>query len=245
MSKNIIITGGSRGIGKSIVEKYASAGYGVVFNYNSSNEASEKIVETIRESGGKAWAVKADVTDFDQAAQLINKAQEVFEGEIDALVNNAGITRDKNLFLMQKEDWDSVINTNLTGYFNVTRNIITYFLKNKRGCIVNITSVSGLIGLAGQTNYCASKSGIIGFTRALSKEAARAGVPVNCIAPGYIETDMTNQMNEKHLKELKKLIPMRRFGQASEIADLALFLTSDKAKYITGQVFTIDGGLTA
>jgi 3-oxoacyl-[acyl-carrier protein] reductase len=144
-----------------------------------------------------------------------------------------------------QQDWDAVINTNLTGYFNITRQLIGYFFKNKRGCVINITSVSGLVGINGQTNYCASKAGIIGFTRALAKEAAKLGIPVNCIAPGYIDTEMTRSMPEKHLEEIKNMIPMRRMGTAQEVADLVSFLSSEKARYMTGQVFTIDGGLTA
>lgn len=244
MSKKIIVTGGSRGIGKSMVEKFTSEGHEVVFNYRSSSTESDALVEKIKAAGGKAWAIKADVTDFEDAARFVKEAQEALGGEVDALINNAGITRDKNLFLMAPEDWNAVIDTNLNGFFNVTRNIITYFLKNKRGSIVNITSVSGLVGIAGQSNYCASKAGIIGFTRAVAKEAARAGVPVNAVAPGFIATDMTDELGEKHIKEVKKTIPMRRFGEVEEVANLVDFLISDKAKYITGQVFTIDGGMT-
>lgn len=245
MSKKVIITGGSRGIGSAIVKKCVGEGYDVVFNYHSNSGAAERLVEELQGAGGTVRAIQADVTDFDLARKFVLEAQESFGGEVDALVNNAGITRDRNLFLMAKEEWDAVISTNLTGYFNVTRHIITYFLKNKRGTVVNISSVSGLTGLAGQTNYCASKSGIIGFTRALAKEAARAGVPVNCVAPGYIATDMVNQMNEKQFEEIKKKVPMKRLGTTDEVAELVLFLLSDKARYITGQVLTIDGGLSA
>jgi 3-oxoacyl-[acyl-carrier protein] reductase len=161
------------------------------------------------------------------------------------LVNNAGITRDKMLFLMSAEEWGEVINTNLNGYFNVTRNVIGYFMKMKKGRVVNVSSVSGQIGLPGQTNYCASKAGIIGFTKSLAKETAKLGIPVNCVAPGFIETDMTKRINEKHIEEIKKTIPMQRFGQAEEVADLVSFLVSDSARYITGQTFFVDGGLSA
>ena len=244
MATKVIVTGGSRGIGKAIVEKLAAEECEVVFNYLSNAQAAEDIVHTIKNAGGKAAAYPADLSDFDQAASFVAKALE-FMGDADGLVNNAGITRDKNLFLMAREDWDKVIQTNLTGYFNVTRNIITHFLKHKKGSIVNITSVSGFMGVGGQTNYCASKAGIIGFTKALSKECARAQVPVNCVAPGYIETDMTNALNEEHLKEIKKTVPMKRLGTAQEVAELVSFLLSHRARYITGQVLTIDGGLTA
>lgn len=244
MSKKAIITGGSRGIGAAIVETLTREGFEVVFSYLSNKESAENLVKKITDQGGRAAAFQLDTSNYESAISFVNQAKE-FLTEVDVLINNAGITKDKSLFIMQKEEWDSVINTNLTGYFNVTRQLIGYFFKNKRGCIINIASVSGLVGIAGQTNYCASKSGIIGFSRALAKEAAKLGIPVNCIAPGYIDTEMTRQIPEKHLEEITNMIPMRRFGKAQEIADLVSFLCSEKARYITGQVFAIDGGLTA
>ncbi len=237
-----LVTGSGRGIGRTIAQKLAENGADVItcdINEESAVEAS-KVIENM---GRRSAGYKVDVTDFEQVGNMIQKVLETFK-RVDILVNNAGITRDKSMFLMQKEDWDSVININLTGYFNVTRNLVTHMLKNKKGSIINIASVSGLMGVPGQTNYCASKAGIIGMTRALAKEAARAKVTVNAVAPGYIETDMVRQMNEKTLDEIKKTIPMRRFGQVDEVAELVLFLASERARYITGQAFVIDGGLT-
>ncbi|MFP4417793.1 MAG: 3-oxoacyl-[acyl-carrier-protein] reductase [Chitinivibrionales bacterium] len=244
MAKNIIVTGGSRGIGKAIVTKLVSQGCRVAFNYRSNKELADELVESLDPSAEKLRAFEADLSDADQAKGFVDRARE-FLKDVDGLVNNAGITRDKMLFLMSPEEWDSVLNTNLNGYFNVTRNLIVQFMKNKKGSIVNITSVSGLVGMAGQTNYCASKAGIIGFTRALAKETAKLGIPVNCVAPGFIETDMTGKINPKHLEELTKMIPMQRLGRAEEVAEVVSFLLRGKATYITGQVFTIDGGMTA
>ncbi len=239
--KVALVTGSGRGIGKAIALKLASSGADVV-TCDINEEDTQSTSKEIEAMGRKSMAIKVDVTDFDKVKEMMQTILDTFK-EVDILVNNAGITRDKSLFRMDKEDWDSVININLSGYFNVTRNLIMHLLKKKSGSIINIASVSGLIGLAGQTNYCSSKAGIIGFTRALAKEAARAKVTVNAIAPGYIETDMVKKMDEKILDGIKKTIPMRRFGQVEEVADLVLFLVSDKARYITGQAFTIDGGL--
>lgn len=244
MGKKVIITGGSRGIGAAIIETLASEGNEIVFSYLSNKEKADALVKTITGKGGKIAAFQADVSNFESATAFVTSARE-FLTDVDVLINNAGITKDKSLFIMSQDEWNSVINTNLTGYFNVTRNMVGYFFKNKRGCIINITSVSGLVGINGQTNYCASKAGIIGFTRALAKEAAKLGIPVNCVAPGYVDTEMTKAIPEKHLEEIKNMIPMKRMGTAKEVADLVSFLASDKARYITGQVFTIDGGLTA
>jgi 3-oxoacyl-[acyl-carrier protein] reductase len=244
MAKSVIVTGGSRGIGKAIVEHLAAEGYAVAFNYKGNREAAEALVGHIEQQGGRAWAAQADLGDFDDAARFVTGARE-FLGDVDALINNAGITRDKSLFIMPREDWQDVIATNLTGYFNTTRNLIGYFMKNKKGCVVNITSVSGSTGVPGQTNYCASKAGIIGFTRSLAKEVAKLGIPVNCVAPGYIETDMTRRLSDKHREEIRKSVPMQRLGQVEEVAAMVSFLLSERARYITGQVFTIDGGLTA
>lgn len=244
MSKKAIVTGGSRGIGAAIVETLVENGFETVFGYLSNKEKAEELAGRLNSNGGRAAALQVDTTNFESAGEFVSKAKE-FLGDVDLLVNNAGITRDRSLFIMQQQDWTDVISTNLTGYFNVTRQLVGYFFKYKRGCIINISSVSGLVGIAGQTNYCASKAGIIGFTKSLSKEAAKLGIPVNCIAPGYIDTEMTKAIPEKHLEEIKGMIPMKRMGTAREVADLVCFLASEKARYITGQVFAIDGGLTA
>lgn len=238
-----LVTGSGRGIGRAIALKLAEAGAHVIVCDINENDAVA-VSSEITKMGRTSLAVTADVSDFDQVAAMNNKVSEQFDG-VDILVNNAGITRDKALFMMGKEDWDSVITINLGGCFNVTRQFVMRMLKNKRGNIVNIASVSGLVGLAGQTNYCASKAGIIGFTRALAKECAKAGIPVNCIAPGFIKTDMTDKLNEKQVEEALKLVPMKRMGTVDEVAELALFLASDKAGFITGQVFVIDGGMSA
>lgn len=196
------------------------------------------------EKGYDIKAFQCDVKDYDAVSQMVKRILEE-RGDIDGLVNNAGITRDSSLFLMRPEQWEEVLDTNLYGAFRVTRALIAYFIKRKKGAIVNISSVAGQKGIPGQTNYCASKSGLIGFTRALAVETAKHGIRVNAVAPGYIKTDMTAAINEKVKEQVYQQIPMGREGTVEEVAPLVEILLSDVSSYITGQVLFIDGGITA
>lgn len=241
-NKVAIITGGSRGIGKAIVHEFSKEGANVAFNYLKSENKAKKLKKDIELSGREALIVKGDVNDFEAMKKLTSEVKEKF-GKIDIIVNNAGMLRDKALMFMEKEDWESVISTNLTGTFNLTRAAIVTLLKEKGGNIINITSIAGLTGMPRQTNYSASKAGIIGFTKALAKEVGPYNIRVNAIAPGFTETDMVKDMKKEYKEEIMKRIPMGRFGRVEEIAKLAVFLASDESKYITGEIISIDGGL--
>ena len=236
------VTGGSRGIGRAIVEEFAAAGYAVAFTYASNKEAADNLVDCVASKGGNAAGFLADVRDFSRAAEVVKEAQAQL-GPVTALVNNAGIKRDGPLMRMDPANWQEVIDTNLTGTFNYTRVLVGEMIR-RGGSVVNITSTSGVTGMAGQTNYSASKAGVIGFTRALAKEVVRFEVRVNAIAPGFIETDMTASIDEATRKKLYAQIPMGKPGSAQDVAKLALYLASDDAKYVTGQVWNMDGGLT-
>ena len=236
-----VITGAGRGIGRSIALKFAAEGAEIVC-VSRSAENSERVADEIRALGRKAWAHPVDVSD---SAAVAAAAEKILTdcGKVDILVNNAGVTRDGLLLRLSDADWDTVLNTNLKGAFLVTKAFSRAMLRQRSGRIINISSVLGLIGNAGQCNYAASKAGLIGFTQSAAKEFASRGITVNAIAPGFIETDMTAELKEPARTELLKAIPMRRFGQPEDIANAALFLASPAARYNTGQVLTVDGGM--
>ncbi|HKI69094.1 MAG TPA: 3-oxoacyl-[acyl-carrier-protein] reductase [Verrucomicrobiae bacterium] len=236
-----VVTGAGRGIGRAIALKYAAEGADVAC-VSRTAENSEKVANEVRALGRKAWAHAVDVAD----ANAVNTAAEKILadcGRVDILVNNAGVTRDGLLMRMSDEDWDTVLNTNLKGAFHVTRAFSRSILKQRSGCIINITSVIGLIGNPGQCNYAASKAGLIGFTKATAREMASRGITVNAIAPGFTETDMTSALNEQLRTDVLKQIPLGRFGQPDDIANAALFLASPSGRYLTGQVLAVDGGM--
>lgn len=240
--KTAIVTGGARGIGKAIALKLASEGANIVLNYRSSVSLVEDVVKEIEAMGVKVVAVQADVSVHSDAERLIKAAVENF-GTLDILVNNAGITKDGLIMRMKEEDFDNVIDVNLKGAFNTIKFAASVMLKQKSGKIVNLSSVVGVMGNAGQANYAASKAGLIGLTKSVAKELAPRGITVNAIAPGFIESDMTEILTDKVKDMMKAVIPLKKFGKADDVAELVAFLASDKANYITGQVLNIDGGM--
>jgi len=239
--KCALITGGSRGIGRAICTKMAALGYYVLVNYKSNTEEANKTIDLIKEAGGNGELLQFDVADKEQIKQTLGgwiDANE--EKHIEVLINNAGIRDDSLMAWMAEEQWDNVIKTNLDSFFYVTRLVLNGMLQRKYGRIVNVVSLSGIKGLAGQTNYSAAKAGVIGATKALAQEVGRQGITVNALAPGFIKTDMTDGLDEK---ELKSIIPVKRFGLPEEVAHAAAFLASPEAAYITAQVLSINGGL--
>ncbi|WP_025667389.1 3-oxoacyl-ACP reductase FabG [Aquimarina megaterium] len=240
--KCALITGGSRGIGKAICVQLAKdTDYHILINYNSNETAAKQTLTEIETNGGTAEIIQFNVVDADQVKTKLDTWQENNKDAIiEVIINNAGITKDNLFMWMTQNDWQNVINTSLDGFYNVTNHLIQKLLRNRYGRIINIASVSGVKGTAGQTNYSAAKGAIIGATKALAQEIAKRNITVNAVAPGFIRTDMTNELDEK---ELKKLIPANRFGEAEEVAHIVSFLASKKASYITGEVININGGI--
>lgn len=240
--KVALITGASRGIGRAMAQKFAQEGASVAFTYLSSVEKAQALEAELGAFGGQVKGYRSDASDHKAAEDLIAQVLADF-GKLDVLVNNAGITKDGLLMRMSEEQWDTVINVNLKSVFNLTKAAIKSMMKAKSGSIINLTSVVGIRGNAGQANYAASKAGIIGFTKSVALELGSRNVRSNAIAPGFIETEMTDEINEKALEEWKQQIPMKRGGQPEEVADCAVFLASDLSRYITGQVLQVDGGM--
>ncbi len=240
--KIALITGASRGIGRQISVTLAGYGATVIVNYNGSQAKAEEVVSEIKEAGGQAEAIQCNVAEFDRAKELIDEVVKNY-GRLDILVNNAGITRDNLIMKMSEEDFDAVISTNLKGAFNCVKHVARQMLKQRSGRIINISSVSGVMGNAGQANYCASKAGIIGLTKSVARELGSRGITSNTVAPGFIETEMTDVLSEDLKKVMGEQIPLKRFGKTSDIAETVAFLASDYAGYITGQVIQVDGGM--
>ena len=240
--KNAIVTGGSRGIGKAIALELAQNGANIIINYTSNQEAAEKTVKEIQQLGVKALAICCDVRDADAIKKMIDRIEEDFD-TIDILVNNAGITRDNLLLRMKEEEWQQVMDVNLKGVFLCTKAVIRKMIKQKQGRIINISSVVGVTGNAGQANYSASKAGVIGFTKSIAREVSTKGINVNAVAPGFIDTDMTAILSEDIKENLLNNIPLKRFGKPEDVANLVVFLSSDKSNYITGEVINVDGGM--
>ena len=236
------MTGASRGIGREIAQTLAAYGASVIVNYNGSKDRADEVVEMISAAGGKAIAVKADVAKAEEIARLFEEAQAAF-GRIDILVNNAGITRDNLILKMSEEEYDTVLDTNLKGAFLCMKHAAKIMLRQKNGRIINISSISGIAGNAGQANYCAAKAGLIGLTKSLAKELGSRGITVNAVAPGFIETEMTEKLSEQVKEGMLAQIPLKRAGSVKDIAEAVAFLASERAAYITGQTLSVNGGM--
>lgn len=240
--KVAVVTGAGRGIGRAIALKLAAEGAKVVVNYCGSQAKAEEVTELIKADGGEAIAIKADMSDAEAVKQLFDETIRQF-GRIDILVNNAGITRDNLILKMTDDEYNEVIDTNLRGVYYCLKQVSKIMLKQKSGRIINISSISGVIGNAGQVNYCAAKAGVIGMTKALARELGSRGITVNAVAPGFIKTDMTDVLSDTVKENLLSQIPLKRLGEPEEIADAVVFLASDKAAYITGQTIQVNGGM--
>ena len=242
MSKSALVTGASRGIGRSIALQLADEGYNVAVNYAGNKEKAEKVVSEIKTFGVDAFAIQANVSEQDEVKAMIKETLNQF-GTIDVLVNNAGITRDNLLMRMKQNEWDDVINTNLKGVFNCVQAVTRPMLKQKSGRIINLSSVVGSVGNPGQINYVATKSGVEGMTKTFARELASRGITCNAVAPGFIVSDMTDQLSDELKEQMKSQIPLDRFGEDSDIAHTVAFLASEKANYITGQTIHVNGGM--
>lgn len=240
--KIALVTGAGRGIGSAIAKTLAAEGAFVIINYNGSRERAEAVAEEIRQTGAQAALAQCDVSDYAACGRMTEELIASY-GHIDILVNNAGITRDNLILKMSEEEFDMVLDTNLKGTFHTIRHLSRYFVKQREGRIINLSSVSGVMGNAGQANYSASKAGVIGLTKSVAKELAKRGITCNAVAPGYIETEMTAQMPEAAKEAIKRQIPLQRTGTVQDIANVVAFLASEKAAYITGQVISVDGGM--
>ena len=242
MSKVAFITGATRGIGRAIALELAKEEYNIALNYRTENEALETLKKEISELGVECYPVQGDVSKAEDSERMTKEIIEHFE-QIDVLVNNAGITKDKLIQRMKEEEFTDVINVNLVGTFNITKNVIKYMTKKRYGKIINISSVVGISGNAGQSNYAASKAGIIGFTKSIAKELASRNITANAVAPGFIQTDMTNVLKDEVKEAIEGTIPLKRLGTAEDVAKVVKFLASDDSNYITGQVINVDGGM--
>ena len=240
--KVAIVTGGSRGIGAAIVKELAARGASVAFTFSKSEDQALALVGEVQKAGGRALSFQAEVADAAQAEKVARQVKSDL-GSIDFLVNNAGITRDKLIMMMSEQDWDSVLDTNLKGAFIMSKPVVSVMVRQRRGSIVNIASISGLVGMPGQCNYSASKAGLIGFTKALAKEVAKRNITVNALALGLVETEMTASLPPEYRAKMLDQIPLGRYGIPEEVAKICCFLLSDDARYITGQVIQADGGL--
>jgi len=242
-NKTCLITGGTRGIGRAIVETLAQHGADVAFTYTSSADTAERIQQELESDGTNVLTFQADAQNTARAEEVINTVVDTW-GKIDVLVNNAGITKDNLLLRMKEPDWDDLMEVNLKSVFNYTKAVTKPMMRNREGSIVNISSVIGVSGNAGQSNYAASKAGIIGFSKSVAKELASRNIRTNVVAPGYIDTDMTGELDEKQLGEIKDQIPLNRPGTVEEVANVVLFLASDQSSYVNGHVLHVDGGMS-